>query len=313
MLSPSVLSLLTKQDGVVSRAQLLELGLDDNRIEVLVHRRELAPVARGVYRHTEVDPSWTQSVWTACLRYSPAVADPLTTLALAGIVERPQRVGVVVDHERRVSGEKRIRVTRMRGFRQHTRLNLHPPQLALEQAVIMAASATSDEQSMVGLLADVTHSRRTTAGRLLAHLARVRRVGGRALIEAVLTDLAEGMCSNLERLYVHRVERAHGLPVGERQVRGRVNGKVVYRDTEYLGGLLRVELDGRVGHDTSDERWADAERDLDTALSGGRTLRLVWQQVLDSCRAAQVVAALLRACGWTGRPTPCGPDCPVGR
>ena len=313
MLSPSVLSLLIKQDGVVSRPQLLEMGLDDNAIEVLVRRRELIPVARGVYRRTETEPSWTQSVWIACLRYSPAVADPTTTLALAGIADRPKRVGVVVDHSRRVAGEKRIRVTRMRGFAERSKPDLHPPQLKLEAAVMAAASERTDEKAVVTLLADVVHSRRTTAARLLKELARTSRVRGRSIIEAVLADLADGLCSNLERMYVDRVERAHGLPTGERQVRGRVNGRVVYRDTEYLGGLLRIELDGRVGHDTSAERWADAERDLDTTLSGGRTLRLVWQQVLDSCRAARVVAALLSACGWTGQPTPCGPDCPIGR
>lgn len=313
MLSSAVLALLSKQDGVVSRSQLLEHGLDDNAIEVLVRRRVLTPVARGIYRRTDSEVSWNQQVWTACLRYSPAVADPLTTLALAGIVDRPKRVGVVVEHRRRVSGEKRIRITRMREFHRRSKPDLHPPQLRLDAAAILAASDRKDEQAVVTLLADVTHSRRTTAARLLKELARTPRVRGRAIIEAVLGDLADGLCSNLERMYVDRVERPHGLPAGERQVRGRVDGKVVYRDTTYLGGLLVVELDGRVGHDTSDERWADAERDLDTILSGGRTLRLVWQQVLDSCRAARVVSALLVACGWTGQAIPCGPTCPLGQ
>lgn len=309
MIPHAALGLLTRQDGVVSRPQLLGLGIDDNAIEVLVRHHYLAPVARGVYRRTDTEPSWHQSVWTACLRYAPAVADPVTTLALAGLVERPRRVGVVVDHQRRVGGEKVIRVTRMRDFSDVARLDRHPPQLDIDLAAILAAESQPDEQSAVTVLADVTHSRRTTPERLRAQLSRLSRVAGRALLDAVLADLQDGACSNLERMYVHRVERAHGLPSARRQARVRLDGTVAFRDNEYLGGRLNIELDGRLGHDTSEDRWTDAERDLATALLGGRTLRLVWQQVLDSCRAAWVVARLLRACGWNGRPSRCGPTC----
>jgi hypothetical protein len=311
VLTPPALALLAKQDDVVSRAQLLDLGLDDNVIERMLRRRELFRAARGVYRRHPGDPSWTQSVWIACLRFAPAAADPASTLALVGIGHRPKRVGVVVEHERRVVGEKGIAVTRMRDFTKQTKLDQHPPRLKLERAAILAASGKPDEQAVVALLADVTHSRRTTPARLRRHLRGLSRVAHRALIEAVLVDLEDGQCSNLERLFVARVERPHGLPPGQRQVRRRTDGKVVYRDVEYLGGLLVVELDGRLGHDTSEERWADAERDLVTTLQGGRTLRLVWQQVLDSCRAAQVVAALLGALRWQGRAVPCGPGCPI--
>ena len=54
----------------------------------------------------------------------------------------------------------------------------------------------------------------------------------------MLADLEDGQCSNLERIYVHRVERAHGLPAGARQVRSRVGESWTYRDVEYLGALL---------------------------------------------------------------------------
>jgi hypothetical protein len=307
----AALKLLTKQDGVTSRSQLLGLGIDDNAIEVLVRRHHLAPVARGVYRRTDTERTWHQSVWAACLRYAPAVADPLTTLALAGAVDRPRRIGVVVDHRRRVGGERLVRVTRMRDFELLAKLDRHPPQLELEPAAILAAAAQPDEQAIVTLLADVTHSRRTTPERLRAQLARQSRVAGRPLLEAVLVDLQDGACSNLERMYVHRVERAHGLPPARRQARVRLDGTVAFRDNEYLGGLLNVELDGRLGHDTSEDRWADADRDLATTLLGGRTLRLVWQQVLDSCRAARVVATLLQPCGWDGHAVPCGPTCSI--
>jgi hypothetical protein len=311
VLPPAASALLSTQDGVASRAQLLAARVDDNAIEVAVRRRELTRIARGVYVDHTGEPSWQQRVWAACLRFSPAVADPATTLSLEGIAERPSRIGVAVDAGRFVGGEKEVRVLRTRDFAEQARLDLHPPRLRLEAATVAHAGGLRDEQALVGFLSDVVGSRRTTAARLLERVAATRRLPRRHLVHAVLTDLEDGMCSNLERIYTHRVERAHGLPAASRQVRTRAGDRVTFRDNEYLDGLLVVELDGRVGHDTSADRWADAERDLHTTLHGGHTLRLVWQQALDSCRAAVVVGSLLGAVGWTGRPTPCGVDCLV--
>ena len=306
---PSVSSILARQDGVASRSQLLGAGLDDNGIETAVRRRELTRVARGVYVDHTGEPTWQQRVWAACLRFDPAVADPATTLALEGIGERPTRIGVAVDATRFVGHEGGIRVLRTRRFGDEARLDLHPPRLRLEHAAIAHTASLTDEQALVGLLSDVVGSRRTTAARLVAQVSSTPRLPRRTLVTAVLTDLEDGMCSNLERIYTRRVERAHGLPAATRQVRTRDGDRVTFRDNEYLGGLLVVELDGRVGHDSSADRWADAERDLHTTLNGGHTLRLVWQQALDSCRAATVVGALLRALGWSGRVASCGPAC----
>ena len=284
--------------------------MDDNAIEVAVRRRELTRVARGMYLGHTGDPTWEQRVWAACLRHAPAVADAVTTLALHDLRERPARPGVVVAANRYVTGGK---VSRTRSFAEQARLDLHPPQLRLEHAAVVHAAELADEQALVGLLSDVVGSRRTTAARLREEASAASRLRNRALVGAVLADLEAGASSNLERLYLQRVERAHGLPVADRQVRTRVGGSWTYRDVEYLDGLLVVELDGRLGHDTSADRWADAERDLTTTLLGGRTLRLVWQQVLEPCRSAAVVGRLLGAVGWEGRPTDCGADCLADR
>jgi very-short-patch-repair endonuclease len=82
---------------------------------------------------------------------------------------------------------------------------------------------------------------------------------------------------------------------------------------EYLAGLLVVELDGRLGHELSRDRWADAARDARTLVQGGRTLRLTWGQVLEPCRAAHLVAQLLTSLGWRDAPRPCSAACEVGR
>jgi len=86
-----------------------------------------------------------------------------------------------------------------------------------------------------------------------------------------------------------------------------------YRDVEYLSAGLVVELDGRLGHELTVDRWNDLDRDIDTAVTGRLTIRASWRQVLQPCRLAAAVARLLQARGWRGQPRPCSDGCPVVR
>jgi hypothetical protein len=129
----------------------------------------------------------------------------------------------------------------------------------------------------------------------------------------VLHDVATGVFSALEHRYVKRVERPHGLPTSTRQRRFRPGGTSFYRDAEYVGYSTVLELDGRLGHEFSEERWDDLDRDIESTLNGDTTVRLGWRHVEQSCRTAAVVARLLRARGWTGTLRKCGPDCTIER
>ncbi len=133
-------------------------------------------------------------------------------------------------------------------------------------------------------------------------------------LNAILKDVAEGTCSVLEHGYLTRVERAHGLPRGRRQERGTdEHGRARYRDIAYTVGRPRrtqyVELDGRLGHESTHDRDRDLERDLDAALDHADTVRLGYGQVFErACSTAGKVGMLLRHRGWEGVPTAC-PDC----
>ena len=111
----------------------------------------------------------------------------------------------------------------------------------------------------------------------------------------------------LEHGYLDLVERAHGLPVGERQaLRSLGNGRV-YRDVEYAALWLCVELDGRLFHSSTKARDSDLERDLDAAVAGtALTIRLSFGQVHDRpCSTAAKLAFVMRRLGWDGEPTSC--------
>jgi len=60
-------------------------------------------------------------------------------------------------------------------------------------------------------------------------------------------------------------------------------------------------------------RWRDIQRDNTPAADGILTLRYGWADVTRwPCRTAEQIATALRLRGWTGVPTPCGPNCPLG-
>ncbi|WP_234809561.1 hypothetical protein [Mycolicibacterium tusciae] len=169
----------------------------------------------------------------------------------------------------------RIGLHRTPDFEQRAELNRSPPAIRLEHALIDVVSGELHDKDLAAAFAvqaRVCASRRTTPQRILRVLATRQRVSGRRTFEAMLADLRDGACSVLERGYLLRVERAHGLPRGERQTRDR-----------------------------------DALRDLaELSRSGLVTTRVTHGLVFDdACRTAVLIGGLLRRRGWTGRMRTC--------
>lgn len=310
--------LAVEQDGVVCRDQVLACGRDDSFIETRLRRRQWRRVHRGVYVDHTGPLSWHQRTWAALLLcgehkgYAAACHD--TALALHG-VRRPSSYDVVhvaVDRQRHVQAPAGVRVHRMTGLAASVHPNRRPARIRLERAVLQVASAARDDAAAIAVISDVCKSRRTTVSHLLSELQVRARLPRRTFLLEVLEDVGTGVHSVLEHRYVTRVERAHGLPVAHRQRRGdNGRGGATWRDADYLGGLLVVELDGRLGHEWAEDRWADFARDVAAAIDGALTLRLGWRQVLEPCRVADGLARLLRRLGWSGRPRPCAAGCPV--
>ncbi len=312
-----VVHLLAHQSGVVSRRQLLDLGVSPASLRRMIRRRDLTRVLPGVFLDHTGAPTWTQRAWVGCLYLWPAaLAGESALRAAAGPGysgsddSAPLTLAVPMDrHTRPPRGYRLVRPVHFPGS---VLWNARPPRLRTDVAALDAAARADTDLQVVGILADVVQARLTTPARLLANLGRRRRIRRRPWLRAVLGDLATGACSTLEVGYAARVARAHGLPLGRRQAPGGRPGARVYRDVELLGGRLLVELDGRVFHDSAGARDRDLDRDLDAAVEDRFTLRLGWGQVFDrSCRTAGRLASVMRRLGWAGAPTTCGPGCTV--
>lgn len=306
-------ALLRDQAGVVSRSQALATGAAENDVRRLLRRREWVLVHPGVYVDHTGELTWLQRAWAAVLFAWPAALSHESALRAADGPGSGKQdlVHVAVGRDRRVAAPAGIRVHRTVRLGDHVLWNLGPPRVRYEDAALDVSLAAPDDLASISVLAKAVGSRRTTAERMATSLTERLRTPRRGWLEGVLGDIASGTCSVLEHGYLTRVERPHGLPIAERQVRLVSTMGVIYRDARYE--TFEVELDGRLHTDT-EQRDRDLDRDLDAAVDGRSTVRLGYGQVFSRpCATAGRVAALLRAHGWDGEVQTCGEACPARR
>ena len=301
--------LLVEQSGVIARRQLLLTGLTTGDIRRQLRRRELVPLLPGTYVDHTGEPTWLQRAWAGVLAVAPAAlfgSSALRALDGPGRREPDRPIEIAVDRQRSVKEPMGYRLHRVAGLEQRALWNVGPPRMRVEEAVLDVAAQLGDEHRVIATLTDAVQSRRTTPRRLRAAAAGRNRLRNRSLIATVLTDLDEGTQSVLEHGYLLWVERAHGLPRAQRQV--RVDGPTgrIYRDNEYAPFGVIVELDGRTFHASAEARAADLQRDLEAASAGKMTVRAGWSQVFETpCVTAAHVAHLLVVRGWAGSPSRC--------
>jgi very-short-patch-repair endonuclease len=305
--------LVGRQSGVIGREQALRAGLRRDVIDGLVRTGRWQRMQSGVYATFSGEPNRDARLWAIVLRAGPgAVLSHRTAAALYGLIPDPgDPVHLILPrarNPRRIPGVVVHRLDRAAVVRHPALL---PPRTRVEETVLdlVTTAITSDEA--FGWVFRATGQQLTTAGRLRAAAAARPTMRWRLPLSQCLNDMADGVRSNLEHRYVLSVERPHGLPTAERQVRIVRDGRARYLDNLYRPQLVCVELDGRAAHPPG-ERWRDYRRDNIGATDGIITLRYGWSDVTGQpCRVAAQVAAVLTQRGWTGRPRRCGAACAV--
>lgn len=303
------------QDGVVSRQQALAAGLTPGRIRAELAAGRWQRVCPGVYATFTGPLPPRARLWAAVLRAGRgAVAGPATTAWLAGLFEElPHPLDVAVPEPRRARSTPWCTVTRRRDLADRRQPGSCPPRLRLEEALLDLCAASRRPEAVVDLVLRAVQRRLTTADRIAAALAARSAHRWRRLLHGLLADVRLGVRSALERRWLDDVHRPHRLP---RVTLNRLDGSGStrrYRDAEFDGWPLVVELDGREAHPQA-EQFRDRVRDNRVTVSGRRTLRYGWREVVaDPCGVAAELVAVLRALGWRGRPRTCGPGCALAR
>lgn len=309
---PAPRRLLGRQDGIAARTQLLDLGAGRGDVRRLLRRGALHRVWPGVYADHNGPLTRRQREWVAVLAAWPAALTGPTVLP-----EPPHLpVHIAVAHGRKVDVPPWVNLQRIVDLDARIVPHSHPPRIRLEHALVDTMVERVRADDVAGAFAELaraTYGGRTGPDRILTALAERARVPGRATVRDLVTDHRDGACSVLERGYLHRVERAHGLPRPWRQRTSLATGRRTATDVEHPEYGVIIELDGRAHHDSPAAWDNDARRDIaELAMRDAVTVRVTYGLVYDdACRTAAWIAAILQRRGWPGEFRRCS-QCPPG-
>jgi Protein of unknown function (DUF559) len=268
-----------KQHSVVSRRQLLALGLTDRAIAGRVARADLHRVHTGVYAVGH--PALTRAGWwmaavVACGQ--GAFLSHLDAAVLWGFYERlGLRIHVTVRWQRRIEGLILHRTRRLDPDETTTKNGI--PVTTVERTLVDLTDLLNEDRLLRAM-------REAEYQRLLdldALNAAVERAHGRRNLKALRNAIARHRPGQMIRGELeHRfAELRHGvaLPEPEANVSMTVRGKTYVIDCLWRDEGIAVELDGRDAHERALAFEADRRRDAALTAIGLRPLRFTWQRV----------------------------------
>jgi len=293
--------LAARQHGVVSRQQLLALGLTRRGIEHRVARGRLRPVARGVYAvgRPEIDRRgrWMAAVLACGPTRAAALSDePTAVLSHWSAAAHWGLAGecTQVDVSARTCSHREVT-----GVRLHRRGGLRPEDVTVHDGI----PVTTPIQTLIDLAGEMDDRRLERAVnkadrldlvdpetllRALSSYSSRRGVARlRSLLGARVFRLTD---SELERRFLRLVRRVN-LPVP--RTGARLNGFKVDFYWPELG--LVVETDGLRYHRTPAQQACDRERDQAHTAAGLTQLRFTHAQIFrDPARVGQILRAVVR-------------------
>jgi very-short-patch-repair endonuclease len=294
----AVAGLAARQHGVVSRAQLLELGLGYRAIDERIGHGRLHPVHRGVFavghRVRTRDGTWLAAVLAAG---PDAVLAFRSAGALWG-VRNSGRLEVIC-----------ARKLRRPGIEVH-RIALADDEVTIEHGI----PVTTPARTLFDLAAVVTpaqleaafneaqYRRLTSPVSLDALLARYPGRRGTQALRRVLDNHRKNgetrTRSELERELIQLVD-AYKLP---RPIINRTTGHGEL-DARWPEQRVIVECDGFAAHGTRKAFEDDRARDRALVVDGWRVIRLTWRQLTeDPDTIAEQLATLLAQPPASSRP-----------
>jgi very-short-patch-repair endonuclease len=268
-------ALAERQHGVVSRRQLLELGVGADAIDRRLKLKRLCQIHRGVYtighRLLTQDGRWMAAV----LAYGPnAVLSHRAAAALWGM-----RAGAWVEVTVPNGQHRRI------GIQLH-RANLPPDERTTHRGIptttvprtLLDLSGVVERRHLRGALREAEHLRLTDPLSLQDLADRYPRRPGLKAVRALLTEASLGakiIRSELEERFQDFLIRA-GLPLPQTNV--AIEGFEV--DCVWPEQRLIVELDGHASHSPAHAFELDRARDRRLEAAGWRVIRITWRQLV---------------------------------
>jgi hypothetical protein len=310
---PGLRRIIAEQACVVSRRQVLRAGVPRSTIESKVKHGLWQQLHPGVYgAFTGVTP-WAACLWAAVLYAGPgALLSHETAAEVLGLTDRRcPIIHVTIPARRRVKPPSGVAVHRstfdyprwrpQRGI---------PPHTFYGETIIDLVAAADNLDDVIAWVSRGIARNLLSEAQLQAAATARRRFRWRDQIDEVIERVAGGSHFPLEFRYDRDVERAHGLPTSEKQVKFvKPDGSRGFRDRCYEEYGLIVELDGNEFH-PSERRGQDRARDNEAAATTGATLRYSWADIdATPCDTAGQVYRALRKRGYPGAIRPCSATC----
>ena len=264
-----------RNHGIVTRKQLLEVGISPGAIQRRIEKGVLLREYPGVYRVGHRAPS-VEARYLAAVRASgqgAALSGRAAGHLLVLLKGPPPEPEVTAPTERRVDGIRTHRSRRM-DPREVTLFHGVPVTTAARTLVDLAALLSNDELAHAVHQATVLHG--TTVAHIEAVLERRPTSAGAGALRRVLHGDVDVTLSVLERRFLQLVhKRGHPRPVTNRLEGGR---RV---DCRWPAQRLTVELDGYRYHHSRHAWEADRRREREARARGDEYRRYTYGDVFE--------------------------------
>lgn len=272
--SKPVRDLAYAQAGVVSRRQLLGLGL--TRWQIVAQLRAGRWRAHGrqtISTHTgELGAAAIR--WHAVFEAGPrAVVDGVSALEAAGLTGwQTDNVRISVPRGAPAVRRRGLMVRQTRRLRNDDVIKAGLPRVRPDVAAVRAALWAVTDRQAATVMAMAVQQGLTTAEAIGKALLDIKRHRRRKFLERVVLDLLEG-AQSMGELDFARLCRCYGLPTPDRQTIRKTSKGRAYLDVYWHRYRLVVEVDG-IHHLKAPAVVADALRQNDLALDADIVLRV---------------------------------------
>lgn len=267
-----ILSIASRQHGIVTRSQLVRAGVPAHAIEYRLGKGRLRALHRGVYRTGPIAAPFSREVAAVLACGDRAVLSHCSASALLEI--GPAQNGSVD-----VTGPRSLRGPR--GVRLHRTDHLEPDEVRWKLGIPVTSPARTlldltsiGCRSVEGIVAQAERQGLVTRGDIEAILDRYPRRRGSRRLRALLAEPPALTRSEAEKRFLELAKKG-GLP--SPAANAMVQGLEV--DFVWEERRLIVEIDGFAFHGSRVAFEQDRDRDSRLAAAGYRVIRFTWRQL----------------------------------
>ena len=268
--------LATRSHGVVTRRELLDLGVTPEEIKTRLRKGVLIPTHRGVFRVGHHAPS-IEATYLGAVKAcgSGALLAGRAAAHLWGLIKiSPPQPEVLTPNDRRIPGviTHRARRTELRDPAESNGI----PVTSVPRTLVDIASSLP-EPALARACHEAGVRFRTTPRQVEAVLERLPNAAGRAKLRRVIGAKVPVTLSRLESRFLARLREAR-LPL---PVTNKVAGS--HRvDCRWPEHRLTVELDSYRFHNSRHSWEQDRLREREARLRGDEFRRYAWTDVFEA-------------------------------